>query len=165
MPYVLTCGLWLPLDRRAAFRFFEDPANLPRITPPWLHFRIVTEQITLRPGCVIDYTIRWGLPMRWRTLIDAYEPPRHFIDTQQRGPYRLWRHEHTFTDQDGGTVIDDTVTYLPPLGPVGRLLHWAAIGKNLREIFEYRQRETARLLLADRAPAAKPTRPVEIAWR
>jgi ligand-binding SRPBCC domain-containing protein len=173
MPYRLRCSLWLPLPRPEVFRFFEDPWNLPRITPPWLGFRIVTERIELKPGCLIDYTVRWGIPMQWRTLIEAYEPPRHFIDRQLKGPYRLWRHEHTFTEEarpspavDGpltpGTRIDDEVLYTLPFGSLGCLTHWAFVRRNLTQIFQFRQRETARLLLGERACEAVVVFPVII---
>src|SRR5947209_902277 len=114
MAYQLTCGMWLPLDVGTCFGFFEDPLNLPRITPEWLGFRIVTEGIELRAGCLIDYTVRWGVPMKWRTLIEEYEPPMRFVDLQVKGPYKLWRHLHTFREGDGGTYVEDRVTYRPP---------------------------------------------------
>ena len=44
---------------------------------------------TLRAGAAVEYRLRWRrLPLRWRTEITAWEPPRRFVDSQARGPYR-----------------------------------------------------------------------------
>ena len=59
------------------FGFFERPANLPLITPPWLGFEIVTpEPIAMRKGLVLDYRVRvLGRRIRWRSAITEYDPP------------------------------------------------------------------------------------------
>lgn len=122
------------------FAFFSDAANLERLTPPFLGFTILTPQpIEMRSGTVIDYRIRLsGLPMTWRTLIEDYEPGVRFVDVQLRGPYRTWRHTHTFRDAEGGTEIGDRVAYELPLGPLGRLAHAVFVKRQLRAIFAYR---------------------------
>ena len=90
-----------PLDE--TFAFFADAANLERLTPPWINFRIRTPRpIVMREGAVIDYRIGlYGLPMPWRTRIDVWEPGVRFVDRQVAGPYRWWRHEHLFECSDG----------------------------------------------------------------
>jgi hypothetical protein len=127
------------------FKFFEEPRNLARITPPQLGFEVTTPgPIEMRKGAVIDYTIRWlGLPMKWRTLITDYEPPLRFVDEQVRGPYRHWRHHHDFKEADGACIISDLVEYELPCGLFGRIAHTLIVGKQLKQIFAFRQRAIA----------------------
>jgi ligand-binding SRPBCC domain-containing protein len=87
-----------------------------------------------------------GLAMTWRTLIAEYEPPHYFVDEQERGPYRFWRHRHTFERMDRGALVADEVVYALPLGALGGLAHRLAVGRQLREIFAYRQRALGGIL-------------------
>ena len=131
------CELWLPLPPEQLFPFFADAANLDAITPPWLHFRIVTPTpIVMRAGALIDYQLRVrGLPLRWRTRINLWEPPHRFEDEQLRGPYRLWIHEHTFEARDGGTLARDRVRYATPFD---WLVHHSLVRPDIEKIFEHR---------------------------
>jgi len=129
--------LWLPLPPEDLFPFFADAANLDAITPPWLHFHIVTPPpITLGAGALIDYRLRVrGIPLRWRTLISAWEPPYRFVDEQIRGPYRQWIHEHTFEARDGGTLARDAVRYAVPFDCI---THRWLVRPDVENIFRYR---------------------------
>lgn len=140
------------------FEAFEDPRNLPRITPGWLKFRITTpEPIVMAERLTLDYKIRWiGVPMPWRTRITAYEPPFLFVDEQIRGPYVLWRHRHTFREVECGVEVADSVEYELPLGPAGRLAHQAMIGSQLRGIFRFRQQAIAEMLGAQSTAILAP---------
>ena len=132
----------LDVPPERAFAFFADARNLEAITPPWLRFRVVTaDPITMAEGTLIDYRLRLhGLPLRWRTRIDAWEPPHRFVDTQLRGPYALWEHTHTFAAAGAGAVVmSDRVRYaLPLLAPA-----WF-VRCDLDRIFDYRARAIAR---------------------
>jgi len=145
--YVLRCEMRVPTGLEETFRIFEDPHNLARITPPWLNFRVLDSALTMRRGLEINYRIKWlGLPMRWRTLITAYDPPYRFIDMQDRGPYTLWHHEHTFRAVEGRTFVGDRVTYVLPLGPLGQIAHAVMVKRQLIGIFEFRQKALAEIL-------------------
>ena len=146
--HLLEARTQLPLPRAQVFGFFSDAANLERITPPWLHFLILTPgPIELRAGTLIEYQLRLrGIPLRWRTRIEVWDPPTRFVDVQIRGPYALWEHEHVFTDGTGGTAVSDRVRYALPFGPLGELVH-AFVRRDLRAIFEYRQEAVRERLL------------------
>ena len=63
-------------------------------------------------GTRIDYRLRLrGIPLRWQSEITEWNPPHAFVDVQRRGPYRLWRHTHTFDETEGGVVVGDSVEY------------------------------------------------------
>jgi ligand-binding SRPBCC domain-containing protein len=124
------------------FPFFADAQNLEAITPPWLGFRVVTPRpIDMRAGALIEYRLKLrGVPLRWRTRIAVWDPPRRFVDVQLSGPYRLWHHTHDFEpDGGGGTIMRDTVRYALPLGPVGALAHRLLVRRDLAAIFDFRR--------------------------
>jgi ligand-binding SRPBCC domain-containing protein len=131
------------------FAFFTDVRNLERITPPWLGFRIRTPgTVELREGAIIDYTIRLaGLPLRWRTRIVDWEPGRRFVDVQERGPYALWEHTHSFEPRGSAVLMRDEVRYALPFGPLGALGH-PIVRRSLARIFDYRFAVLARVFAA-----------------
>lgn len=128
-----------PLEE--VFAFFRDPANLQALTPPWLGFRILTpEPLPVGEGALYDYRISLhGLPLRWRTRIEAWEPPHRFVDIQLQGPYALWHHTHTFEAlPGGGTRLGDRIRYRIGFGPFGTLAApW--VRRDIERIFAFRR--------------------------
>lgn len=144
-PYRVRRQQWLPTPVEQIFEFFADARNLAEITPPWLGFKILTPApILMAQGTVIEYKLSLhGVPVRWKTLIAEWQPPRFFIDVQLRGPYRMWRHTHTFQPERGGTLMSDEVEYRMPLGPLGRIAHRLTVRRDIDAIFDYRAKVIA----------------------
>jgi ligand-binding SRPBCC domain-containing protein len=131
------------------FAFYGEARNLARITPPWLGFEVTTPgPIEMGVGTLIEYRLRLHrVPVQWRTRIEAWEPPRRFVDVQIRGPYALWEHTHEF-EEDGpaATIVRDRVRYSLPFGPVGDLGDRLLVRRDLRRIFDYRREAVEREL-------------------
>jgi ligand-binding SRPBCC domain-containing protein len=139
--YLLERELSLPVTRAEVFPFFADARNLERLTPPSLRFEILTPAIQMRPGAIIEYRLHFsGLPVRWRTAIEEWDPPVRFVDVQEKGPYALWRHTHTFDETPDGTRMRDRVEYALPFGPLGALAHRLFVSRQLNDIFAFRAR-------------------------
>src|SRR3954464_6831358 len=132
----------------AVFGFFADARNLEAITPPLLRFRLLTpEPVVMGVGAFLQYALRvHGVPVRWDTLIQAWEPPWRFVDVQVRGPYRLWHHTHELTAlDDGRTLMRDPVRYGLGLGVLGTLAHRGIVRRDLEAIYAYRAERVAAL--------------------
>jgi ligand-binding SRPBCC domain-containing protein len=151
--YHLHAETIVPRDLEDVFDFFADAANLQRLTPRWIKFRICTPlPIHMRAGRLIEYKLRIrGLRTRWRSEITAWEPPYRFVDEQRRGPYRFWRHEHRFEPISEGTRVIDDVYYAVPGGP---LVHALLVGRDLKKIFRFRQQTLQAIFPETKQPNA-----------
>jgi ligand-binding SRPBCC domain-containing protein len=124
------------------FPFFADARNLEAITPPLLRFRLLTpDPISMGVGTFLQYALRiHGLPVRWDTLIQEWDPPHRFVDVQVRGPYRLWHHTHDLVPLDDGraTLMRDTVRYAVGFGVLGEVARRALVQRDVEAIFAFR---------------------------
>jgi hypothetical protein len=133
----------------ATFAFFGDAFNLEKITPAFLRFRILTPRpLVMQAGTRLDYSLSlFGLPFKWQTLIEQWEPGVQFVDRQVQGPYSLWVHTHHFAALGAArTLMTDRVEYQLPLGKLGEVAHALFVKKTLHQIFTYRADATARWL-------------------
>lgn len=70
------------------FDFFSNAANLEALTPPFLHFRFLTELPTeMRTGARIEYALSlFGVPIRWKTRIVEWVPGCASSTSRSLGP-------------------------------------------------------------------------------
>ncbi|MBN2644992.1 MAG: SRPBCC family protein [Desulfuromonadaceae bacterium] len=140
--YRLERDIELAVSAEDLWQFVATPGNLNAITPPELHFEILTSvPERMYNGLMILYRVRVPLLGRtdWLTEIKHIRPGLSFVDEQRRGPYRLWYHYHEICALGPArSRMIDRVDYQLPFGPLGRMVHRALIGRTLERIFDYR---------------------------
>lgn len=131
----------VPRGLPEVFEFFSQAENLEKITPPWLKFHLLTSKpIEMVEGATIAYSLRiHGLSVQWLSWIECWDPPFSFVDVQLKGPYRLWRHTHSFVSREGSTVIADSVEFALPFGVLGDIVYRIQVERDIRRIFDYRE--------------------------
>ncbi|MBK8550654.1 MAG: SRPBCC family protein [Ignavibacteria bacterium] len=141
-PHVLIRNTIIKKNIEDVFEFFSKAENLNRITPPVLGFRIITKlPLEMKKGTLIDYKIKLnGIPFNWRTEITEWKPPFYFEDTQIKGPYKIWIHEHKFERTGNDTRMTDIINYLSPGGILEFIPHNLVVRKKVESIFDYREK-------------------------
>ncbi|WP_185216955.1 SRPBCC family protein [Sphingobacterium mizutaii] len=133
----------LNCDVEEAWRFFSSPNNLSKITPKGIGFTVLSEYVAeeIAEGTIIDYIVSplLTIPLKWRTRITHVEHNKCFIDLQEKGPYKYWRHLHEFFPNKDGVLMKDTVDYELPFGLVGQIAHLLLVKRKLTDIFDFRR--------------------------
>ncbi len=128
-----------PVEAVAAFH--GDPSALRLLTPPpmWV---VVHRGGPLAEGLIAEFTLWLGpFPIRWRARHEQVGPTG-FVDVQEEGPMRAWRHEHRFVPVEGGTEVVDRIEYVHPPGSVFTRVLFSRLA--LRGLFFYRALITQR---------------------
>ncbi len=122
--------------------FISSPANLKEITPDYMGFDIMSEDLPdkMYPGMIIAYKVSplLGIKTTWVTEITQVRDLEFFVDEQRVGPYSIWHHQHHISPIPGGVLMRDIVSYKPPLGILGAIANQLIIKGKLQEIFGYR---------------------------
>ena len=91
-----------------------------------------------------ERTLKLGLkrfPLTWVARHEDFVEGRQFVDRQVKGPFRFWRHTHSFRpDEKNGCTLSDEIDYKLPLNlPFG-----GVVKRKLQRMFTYRHRQIAR---------------------
>jgi ligand-binding SRPBCC domain-containing protein len=74
----------------------------------------------------LNETVTWrgnhfGIYQTHKSVISAMEFPNYFVDEMIEGRFKSFKHEHTFVEKNGKTVMIDTIEYQTPFGIFGKL--------------------------------------------
>ena len=134
----------IPATMQQVWDFMSNPANLQKITPNYMGFTItsISGNKGMYPGMIISYKVKpvLNLPITWVTEITHVQHLEFFVDEQRLGPYKMWHHQHKIEPIEGGVLMTDIVTYIPPFGFLGAIANTLFIKKQLSEIFDYRKK-------------------------
>ncbi len=140
--YQITQTQKIPASLNAVWGFVSSPANLKDITPSYMDFTVTSNSGSekMYAGMIITYVVKplFGIAMKWMTEISQVKDKEYFVDEQRMGPYKLWHHQHKLQEIEGGVLMTDIVTYIPPFGFLGSIANRLFIKKQLQNIFEFR---------------------------
>ena len=152
--YYLEAETFVAEPLESVFEFFEKLDHREQLCPANLglsidnvsrdeHSSLIPEQseVELGAGVLLDFQIRlFKIPVRVRNEIVDWRPGEKFTEVQQRGPFKLWRHEVSCTPFEGGTRIIDRLHFDVPGGD---FVYKLMFRRHIESWFAYRHRELA----------------------
>jgi ligand-binding SRPBCC domain-containing protein len=143
--YSLTCKQMIPATLAETWEFISSPKNLKEITPEYMGFQIITENVPdkAHTGMIIEYSVSplLGIKMNWVTEITFLQEKKYFVDEQRFGPYDFWHHQHFIKPVKGGVEMTDIINYKIPLGFLGDIANRFFVNNRLKEIFAFRYKK------------------------
>jgi ligand-binding SRPBCC domain-containing protein len=77
----------------------------------------------------------FGVTQHFTSKITAFDAPRYFQDSMQRGAFKSFVHDHYFTERDdGGVVMKDVLAFSAPLGVLGRIAEKLVLRRYLERL-------------------------------
>jgi ligand-binding SRPBCC domain-containing protein len=140
------------------WEFYQDVrSSLPALSDPADEVRVEHADAPPRQGGKLVITARdpLGRRVKWVAVYVEIVPPHavvfgeeaRFVDEQESGPFRSWRHAHEFEAIDSKTTrMIDRITYTVGLGPIGWVADKLLVRPKLNRMFGYRQQALPKLL-------------------
>ncbi len=92
---------------------------------------------------------KFGVPAMHETLITGYNRPVYFQDTQGRGRFSFFQHDHHFHYLDGRTLMLDIVRFSLPFGKLGHAVARKIVVPHVLELMQSRFEMIKRLAESD----------------
>lgn len=124
-------------------QFHQDPKAFSKLTPPPIFMQLHRDDRTSIKDGEIEFTLWFGpIPFRWTARHEEGPTDCSFADRMIKGPMAYWRHEHIFTEVDGGVELTDRITLAHKAGLQGLMTRLIFDGIPLQILFFYRHLRT-----------------------
>jgi ligand-binding SRPBCC domain-containing protein len=130
--------------------FYDDvQRSLPALSDPRDQVQIESVDAPPRVGGKLVLHANGPLGrVKWVAVYVEIVPPHavvfgeeaRFVDEQESGPFKTWRHSHEFEAIDSKTTrMIDRITYTVGMGPLGWIADKLLVRPRLRRMFGYRK--------------------------
>ncbi len=82
----------------------------------------------------------FGITQKLTSKVVDFDRPIFFADEMVRGAFKSFRHEHHFTELNGGTEMTDIFEYKSPFGLFGKLADKLFLKNYMTDLLEKRNR-------------------------
>ncbi len=145
---VFETSVTIDCPRERVFDFLLRPANLALIAPPELGLNFTSAPEVVELGSRIEFKVQgFGQVQTMAHEITAMVPHVLITETQIRGLFAKWVHEHAFeADTRGSVLVIDRIDFEPPAGLLGLLITAGKILEQLEDGFAHRHEQLQKLL-------------------
>ena len=128
------------------FAFHMNVNNIKKITPSNIKVELLDHD-TRKFECRIHNirTTKYFIPFHWKIKIDKKEKPNILVDCAVQSPFKVWCHQHIFTQKGNVCELKDVIEYEIGYGVLGKIVS-PFVEYELNSIFDYRHIQTKKIL-------------------
>ncbi|MBD3840680.1 MAG: SRPBCC family protein [Campylobacterales bacterium] len=128
------------------FDFHTDSNNIKQITPKDTKVELLNDDTTTYEGKIVKIkTTKYFIPTYWEVKIETLQKPNILVDVAVKSPFKYWKHQHIFKQQNDLVVLEDIVEFELPFGFLGNLIK-NFIKSDITNMFIYRHHQTKNIL-------------------
>ncbi|MEO5666695.1 MAG: SRPBCC family protein [Bdellovibrionota bacterium] len=111
---------FIPADLESVWKHSSTPTGLVELTPK-IFGLVLQEPGEIQKGSRLRLGLKvpgLGRIVDWIAhVVDCVDegPRRYFVDVQEKGPFKAYRHQHIFEAGEGGTWVRDIIDFTSPL--------------------------------------------------
>jgi ligand-binding SRPBCC domain-containing protein len=138
-----------PIER--VFDLVRDVSLHPQTTGKTKERVVESSAQLLALGDTVTFeATHFGVRQRMSAAISEYEYPVLITDRMTKGAFKSLTHTRRLVEQDGGTLMLETLTIQAPLGPLGWIGERLFLARYMRKFL--RQRNQTLQAIAEAAP-------------
>ncbi|GAB6988679.1 SRPBCC family protein [Paenibacillus pini] len=81
------------------------------------------------------------IKQRLTSRVIEFRSPYYFVDEMMKGTFKSMKHEHTFEERSGKTLMVDTLTFTAPFGVLGWVVERLILKNYMKRFLEHRNRQ------------------------
>lgn len=135
----------VPVSAAKLFEWHVREGAFERLSPPWDPPQDMEFTGTISEGGIRTFSVPMIGPLRkrWVAKHQDFIPGSSFVDVQQTGPFRYWKHTHSTLEAGRNqSILQDRIEYELPGGWIGSWIGNSMVRRKLETVFAYRHRIT-----------------------
>lgn len=142
-PLLCSFFFWsrIPASSQKVYDWHARPDALLRLIPPWDNIQVVEREPLSENSRVILNLTSGPFSCRWIARHIHVVDGKEFADIQEKGPFRSWKHIHSFhAEREDSSILCDSIFFRLPFGRLGKYLGKNWVRKKLARLFLFRHR-------------------------
>lgn len=132
----------IPASVQTLYDWHMREGAFERLTPPWEHVKMKCGDTKIENGSRVSLEIDAGpAKLNWLAEHCDVQPGKEFTDVQVRGPFKFWKHKHSFEKLNDGCLLTDSIQFELPFD-LATIFSETFVKDKLERMFEYRHEMT-----------------------
>lgn len=144
MPAIFECKSEFETSIEKLFSFHEEPIGFETLVGLDKNVKVIEapKNILVGAKAILEVEILPFIKKTWIAKHTGYEKNKFFIDEQEAGPFKSFKHTHSFTEVEGKLILTDHIEFEFYLNFISKYF----VVEKLKSQFQERHKATAKAL-------------------